>query len=515
MVDKNIDSERENDKLFYKMLHNKPHYDPNSTSMPPNENITVTTKDGKKIDLDTVYYSENNNDPKPTFNKKLKRENKVETVRNQLLTLYKKDFKPAELNINSVIDGKNSEEVLRFSLPKDGKSFNALFLKIEKENKREDTNSALKLMSLARNEERKGNLHESEIHAFDAAIKAENLGYRGGKNPFQEKAEPMLHRQFNKGIDGKDFLDNASKTNIKNGTVYTDIHESKKLKFIENNEEKSISVVESGSLPIKKIPEELNNKYLITGDNSKGKYYYKEKPDLEAFRDTGEKITTNSSAISIAKSMILLAEAKQWESIKLMGSEKFKREVWMEAKLHNMEVSGYKPSAQDIQNLNVKLKTTENTIVNNSPALKTSRSSDVTNNEHKESVKSSSTSNLSKSQLSTTDRKILEIRDRVNNNNLEDSTKKDDLRSAYLELSKNKAIKKFPELAPLYKLERAASNFANDEKNKTRFDDRGKQQFIASVREKALDTLNRGGQLTNIKQKPVAVEKTKERDVSR
>lgn len=176
--------------------------------------------------------------------------------------------------------------------------------------------------------------------------------------------------------------------------------------------EKSIEAEKVGTKPIKPIPNELNNQYVIEGDENKGKYFFKDKPDLEAFRDKGSKLITKSTATTVAKSMVSLAESKQWETIKLSGSEKFRREVWMEAKLRGMEVEGYKPSKQDLQNLDDKQNKIENANPNSSKSTlatsstqKKSPSASVDNKTPLPEVKNNTTSKNSAVEESIPDRR--------------------------------------------------------------------------------------------------------------
>lgn len=332
--------------------------------------------------------------------------------------------------------------------------------------------------------------------------------------------------------------------------------------------DQSIEAERVGDKPPKPIPDELNKKYIIDGDNEKGKYYFKEKPDVEAFRDKGSKLLTTSTATSVAKSMVALAETKQWEKIKLSGTEKFRREVWMEAKLRGMEVDGYKPSQQDLQNLEGRLNKIESASEVKQPSTSSRQQelksddkqptlSNVTtkvalnaalNSEKSESklqdapVQSNSLADqkardksrelweqekaeqkqtaATTEPVKTADQKVIEMRDKIHlgqkgveseqttSSNSDgqpgqERSKKDELRSAYMELSKEEAVKKHPELEPLYNLEKAASQFVNHERNKGKFDNKGKQKFIDAVREKALDTLDKGNKLPEVQTKVV------------
>lgn len=246
-----------------------------------------------------------------------------------------------------------------------------------------------------------------------------------------------------------------------------------------------VEALKFGPGPKKPIPPELNKAYLIDGDSEKGgKYYFKEKPDVEAFRDKGTKLITKSTASSVAQSMVSLAESKQWESLKVTGSDKFKREVWLEAKTRGLEVSGYKPTEQDLQNLNARLNSVEQGAAK----------SEKIDNKPKEVDK---TQNLS---VAAAGKAAAASGD---NRQDHERSHKDELRDTYNRLSKEDAIKKHPELEPLYSLEKAASHFVNHEMHKGRFDEAGKTQFVNSVKEKGLETLAQGKALKAVSEKVI------------
>ncbi len=313
------------------------------------------------------------------------------------------------------------------------------------------------------------------------------------------------------------------------------------------SDEKTIEAKKVSDRPAKSIPEELNAKYVIDGDNQKGKYYFKDKPEVEAFRDKGTKLITKSSATSVAKSMVTLAETKQWETIKLSGSEKFRREVWMEAKLRGMEVEGYKPSEQDIQNIENRLNKIENAAPNTGKEAVTTTTKVATTQVVKEEVLTEGKATVVKpptqpelteadkrvinkrqelwnkekaagqqpkeALTSSADQKVVEVRDRLDREAKEQQRYiKDELRDAYMKLSKDDAIKKYPALVPLYNLEKAANHFVNHDRNKGKFDEKGKERFVSAVREKALDTLDRGEKLPTVQERIVET-KTVEKEL--
>ena len=114
-----------------------------------------------------------------------------------------------------------------------------------------------------------------------------------------------------------------------------------------NKPPSSGNVIESDEIfaapePEKKsvLPPGFEKQYIRTGNK-----YYGEKG--ESFEDKGSRIETKSNDERIISTMILIAEARGWNEIKVEGSDSFKREVWIEANSKGMHVKGYIPQEQD------------------------------------------------------------------------------------------------------------------------------------------------------------------------
>lgn len=76
-------------------------------------------------------------------------------------------------------------------------------------------------------------------------------------------------------------------------------------------------------------------------------YRFRGEPTKIAFVDRGAKLTTQLATPSIARSMLDLAEAKGWDSLRVRGDESFRRQVWLEAGLRDVKVLGYEATAED------------------------------------------------------------------------------------------------------------------------------------------------------------------------
>ena len=68
-----------------------------------------------------------------------------------------------------------------------------------------------------------------------------------------------------------------------------------------------------------------------------------------AFYDAGKQLVTSSSDKSTIASMVEIAKSKNWEEITVSGSDEFRRQSWLEARLANIEVRGFEPKDVDKQ----------------------------------------------------------------------------------------------------------------------------------------------------------------------
>lgn len=91
------------------------------------------------------------------------------------------------------------------------------------------------------------------------------------------------------------------------------------------------------------MPETLRKRYLIADD----KFYFRDDEKTLAFVDKGKKLQTELNDPEVARSMVALALAKNWSTIKIRGSAEFKREAWLAAVQQGMEVEGYRPTKLD------------------------------------------------------------------------------------------------------------------------------------------------------------------------
>jgi len=86
------------------------------------------------------------------------------------------------------------------------------------------------------------------------------------------------------------------------------------------------------------MPEEIREHFIGVG----GKYYF---PDgTQAFTDHGAKLSTRSENTEVIRSLVAIAQAREWSEIKVGGSERFRKEAWFAARIAGLEVKGYTPT---------------------------------------------------------------------------------------------------------------------------------------------------------------------------
>jgi hypothetical protein len=92
---------------------------------------------------------------------------------------------------------------------------------------------------------------------------------------------------------------------------------------------------------------DLEKKYVVADD----KFFFRGRENALAFEDKGKTLSTEHNDSDVARSMVDLAQAKGWSSIKLSGHDDFKREAWLQASMKGIEVTGYKPKDVDMARL--------------------------------------------------------------------------------------------------------------------------------------------------------------------
>lgn len=407
-----------------------------------------------------------------------------------------------------------------------------------------------KISDLEKSTKAEFDINKANNRESSTSTKTDNTGVKQKDQSSNETAPQNL------SIKQKDQSNNSTATSPKNISIkqISDTEKKQGSESSENQEkpsddkpapqknERSLSggylemLREKGKELNFKIPKSVNDTFKIVGPIEKATYFYKDKPDIEAFKDSGKKISTKSDAKMISDSMIALAKSKNWDSIKVNGSDKFKQSVWMNASLNGIEVKGYKPTQQDLDQLNKELDKKPNNTIESAESSKkaTTASTPTTASNIKPQTNSSSASTASSkppvegfSQDFTSERqrmdkivqpnlkenktaqqKLFEERARVDEKiNLD--TKKASLKQIYLTANteqndadgkkRAEVIKKHPELAPVYDLEDAAKSFVNHKNNAGKFTEQGKERFISNIREQGINLAATGQKVPEVK----------------
>ena len=86
------------------------------------------------------------------------------------------------------------------------------------------------------------------------------------------------------------------------------------------------------------MPPDIWERFIGIG----AKYYF---PDgTPAFVDRGVKLTTPSENTEVIRSLITIAQARDWQHISVTGTQRFRKEAWFAAQRVGITVRGYKPS---------------------------------------------------------------------------------------------------------------------------------------------------------------------------
>lgn len=87
------------------------------------------------------------------------------------------------------------------------------------------------------------------------------------------------------------------------------------------------------------IPQSVRDRFIADGR----RWYF---PDgVPAFKDLGQRLTTRSENTEIVHSLLEIAKARGWTEIAVGGTQRFRQEAWLQARLAGIEVRGYKPKA--------------------------------------------------------------------------------------------------------------------------------------------------------------------------
>lgn len=101
----------------------------------------------------------------------------------------------------------------------------------------------------------------------------------------------------------------------------------------------------------------LSERYVIRRamvtirDRPVGQTEYRFRGDTSrvAFTESTFRLATDTNSPSVARSMVDVAEARNWKSLRVSGHEDFRRMVWLEASVRGVKTIGYEPVPGDLE----------------------------------------------------------------------------------------------------------------------------------------------------------------------
>jgi len=94
---------------------------------------------------------------------------------------------------------------------------------------------------------------------------------------------------------------------------------------------------------IKKAP-------VVIGAMTLGQTEYRFRADTSsiAFTESTFRLATETNSPSVARSMVDVAQARNWKGLRVSGAEDFRRLVWLEASVRGVKAVGYEPNPGDL-----------------------------------------------------------------------------------------------------------------------------------------------------------------------
>ncbi len=77
-------------------------------------------------------------------------------------------------------------------------------------------------------------------------------------------------------------------------------------------------------------------------------YRFRGDPSRIAFTESTFRLATGTNNPSVARSMVDVAQARNWHGLRVTGSKDFRRLVWMEATVRGVKAVGYEPNPSDL-----------------------------------------------------------------------------------------------------------------------------------------------------------------------
>ena len=91
------------------------------------------------------------------------------------------------------------------------------------------------------------------------------------------------------------------------------------------------------------LPAHIRSRYVKVGDE----YFRDSSEKNPTFKDGGTRLVGRDA--SVAGELVEIAEHRQWDRLRVSGSEEFRREVWKAAMARGIEVEGYSPTKVELE----------------------------------------------------------------------------------------------------------------------------------------------------------------------
>jgi hypothetical protein len=103
------------------------------------------------------------------------------------------------------------------------------------------------------------------------------------------------------------------------------------------------------------LPDSIRGRFIVSSE--KPKLFEQAQTDFTfkngnrqgelAFSDAGKQLNTTFEDKGTIQAMLDVAKSKNWKEVTLSGSDEFRKQAWLEARLSNIEVRGYEPKEAD------------------------------------------------------------------------------------------------------------------------------------------------------------------------
>lgn len=188
-------------------------------------------------------------------------------------------------------------------------------------------------------------LGSTRFTAIDADGKRTPIIKAGGQWQRGEQLPPAPKRPLDPGPAHGDATE-PRKTTAKSATL-PEQADVKVLAKLEANAERTAEVA--------RLEAALADRYVIKrppvsiGDVSIGHTEYRFRGDTSrlAFTESTFRLATDTNSPSVAKSMVDVAQTRNWKGLYVSGNIEFRRLVWLEASVRGVKALGYEPSATD------------------------------------------------------------------------------------------------------------------------------------------------------------------------